>query len=42
MNTAKFKKEGGPVYAEIISGFAHPGSYSMFIWEAHADRKSVV
>ena len=37
MNTAKFKKDGGPLYAEITSGFAHPGSYSLFIWEAHAN-----
>lgn len=38
METAKFKKDGGAIFAEIKSGYAQPGSYSIFLWEANENR----
>ena len=38
METAKFNKNGGAIFAEIKSGYAQPGSYSMFLWEANENR----
>ena len=38
METAKYKKDGGTIFAEIKSGYAQPGSYSMFLWEANENR----
>ena len=38
MQTANFKKDGGAISVEIKSGFAQPGSYSIFLWEANSNR----
>ena len=38
MEIAKFKKEGGDIYFEVKSGYAQPGSYSVFIWEEKENR----
>lgn len=38
METAKFKKDGGSIFAEIKSGYAQPGSYSLFLWEANENK----
>jgi hypothetical protein len=37
MKVAVFDPEGGPIIASITSGFAQPGSYTMYLWEAHAN-----
>lgn len=37
MNTATFNVTGGPVVAEVRSGFAQPGSYVLLLWEADAN-----
>ena len=37
MNHASFNENGGPVVAEIRSGFAQPGSYTLLLWEADAN-----
>jgi len=38
MNVAKFNPTGGPITATVASGFAQPGSYTLFLWEAHANK----
>ena len=38
METAKYNKNGGAIFAEIKSGFAQPGSYSIFLWEANVNQ----
>ncbi len=38
MDVANFNPTGGPITATISSGFAQPGSYTLFLWEAHANR----
>lgn len=38
METSKFKKDGGAIYAEVKAGYAQPGSYTIFLWEANANR----
>ncbi len=38
METAKYKKDGGTIFAEIKSGYAQPGSYSIFLWEANVNQ----
>jgi hypothetical protein len=38
MEIAKFKKTGGAIFAEVKSGYAQPGSYSLFLWEANENR----
>lgn len=38
METAKYKKEGGAIYAEVKAGFAQPGSYTIFLWEANVNQ----
>ena len=38
METAKYKKDGRTVFAEIKSGYAQPGSYSIFLWEANVNQ----
>jgi hypothetical protein len=38
MKTVQFDPSGGPITAEITSGFAQPGSYTMYLWEAHANK----
>jgi hypothetical protein len=37
MKTATFNPSGGPIIAEIRSGFAQPGSYTLLLWEAGAN-----
>jgi len=37
MKTATFNPSGGPIIAEIRSGFAQPGSYTLLLWEANAN-----
>ena len=37
MNHASFNENGRPVVAEIRSGFAQPGSYTLLLWEAGAN-----
>ncbi|MEO8448435.1 MAG: hypothetical protein ABI647_01520 [Gemmatimonadota bacterium] len=31
--TARFDPAGGPLSAQVSSGFAQPGSYTLFLWE---------
>ena len=38
MEEEKFKSNGGPIFAEIESGHAQPGSYSLFIWKADENK----
>ena len=38
MQTVKFKKNGGPITVEIRAGYAQPGSYSLFLWEANVNK----
>lgn len=38
MQTAKFKKGGGAIMVEIRGGYAQPGSYSLFLWEANVNK----
>ena len=38
MQTAKFKKSGSPLMVEIRGGYAQPGSYSLFLWEANVNK----
>lgn len=33
MKTISFDKNGGPLVAEVTSGFAQPGSYRLQVWE---------
>ena len=33
MQTITFNKEGGPIIAEVTSGFAQPGAYGLKLWE---------
>lgn len=35
MKTVHFNREGGPLSIEIRAGFAQPGSYGVFLWEAN-------
>jgi hypothetical protein len=37
MNQARFNINGGPIIAEVRSGFAQPGSYGLLLWEADAN-----
>jgi hypothetical protein len=34
METIKFKKDGGPIVAEVSAGEAQTGSYDIKLWEA--------
>ncbi len=34
----EFNKDGGPVVAEVMSGHAQPGSYTMLLWEANENK----
>ena len=34
MIEAEFKLDGEPLFAEITSGFAQPGSYRLLLWES--------
>jgi hypothetical protein len=38
MEIAKYKKNSGAIYAEVKAGFAQPGSYSIFLWEANVNQ----
>lgn len=38
MQIAKFKKGGGTITVEIRGGYAQPGSYSLFLWEANVNK----
>lgn len=29
-----FNEKGGAIYVEVNSGYAHPGAYSVYLWEA--------
>lgn len=40
METARFNAAGGPIRIEITSGFAQPGTYQVFIWEANRNSNS--
>ena len=33
METITFNEEGGPLVAEVSSGFAQPGAYTLKLWE---------
>lgn len=33
MQTATFDPAGGPLSAEVSSGFAHPGAYTLLLWD---------
>ena len=33
-----YNRDGGPIVAEIKSGYAQPGSYGFLLWEANANR----
>lgn len=35
MVTVTFDPEGGPLQAEVVSGFAQPGSYTLLLWETN-------
>jgi hypothetical protein len=35
MVDAKYQVGAGPLRIEIVSGFAHPGTYRLFLWEAN-------
>lgn len=37
MDTAQFDVTGGPIIAEVRSGFAQPGSYGLLLWEADSN-----
>lgn len=37
MKTVSFDAGGGPLVAEVRSGFAQPGSYTILLWEADAN-----
>jgi hypothetical protein len=34
----EFDKDGGPVVAEVNSGYAQPGSYTLLLWEANQNK----
>jgi hypothetical protein len=38
MMIVRFDPEGGPIFASVSSGFAQPGSYTLYLWEAHANK----
>jgi hypothetical protein len=38
MKKVVFDPDGGPLVAEVQSGFAQPGSYTVYLWEAHANK----
>lgn len=38
MQIAKFKKNGGPIIVDIRAGYAQPGTYSLFLWEANVNK----
>lgn len=38
MQTAKFKKNGGPIIVDVRAGYAQPGSYTLFLWEANVNK----
>lgn len=38
MKTVKFKKDGGPIVAEIKCGYAQPGAYTLLLWEANVNQ----
>ncbi len=40
METARYDAAGGPIRIEIASGFAQPGAYQLFIWEANRNSNS--
>lgn len=35
MKTVQFNPAGGPITAEVRSGFAQPGSYTLLVWDAN-------
>ena len=38
IKTAVFDKDKGPIVAEVTSGFAQPGSYTLLLWEANQNK----
>ncbi len=34
----EFNENGGPIVAEVTSGFAQPGSYTLLVWEANENK----
>lgn len=38
MEIAQFKIDGGAIFVEVKSGYAQPGSYSLFLWEANENK----
>jgi hypothetical protein len=38
MKTVPYNPAGGPITAEIRSGFAQPGSYTLLLWKADANQ----
>jgi hypothetical protein len=41
MKTVHFDPNGGPVSAEIRSGFGNPGSYTLRLWERDSNAKAM-
>jgi hypothetical protein len=38
MKTVRFKKNGGPIVADIKCGYAQPGAYTLLLWEANVNQ----
>jgi hypothetical protein len=38
MTVVIFKKDGGPIVAEVKCGYAQPGAYKLFLWEANVNK----
>lgn len=38
MKNVKFKPDGGPITVAVKCGFAQAGSYTVYLWEAHANK----
>lgn len=41
MQTVPFDRAGGPLFAELRSGFANPGSYTLILWERDSNEKAM-
>jgi hypothetical protein len=41
MDTIQFDSEGGPLFADIRSGFANPGSYTLTLWKRNSNQKAM-
>lgn len=41
METIRFNRDGGPLFAEVRSGFGHPGAYTLILWEKASNAKAM-